>query len=293
MNSQLTYFQICYVRDHYQTESVKGMARHLQVPILWIKDLMKRSGWIVTKEMMYAKRAAKLRQVSTSTPEIDCYLQLNYLRVPVKTMAKAIGRSNSFVRTRMRQLGLVVPPEIIAQRIKDSQLKKGNTPPNKGRRMEEFMSPEVVIKFRANQFVKGQLPHNTAQADGEIRIRNMSNGCRYKMIRLGLGKWVLLHKHLWESIHGPVPPGMCLWAKDRNSLNENPDNWELITRKENIRRNGGSKDLSDNYVLGCIAPKDTEAKSYIRENLPDLIELKRTQLNLSRNLKKHGQKQNL
>lgn len=89
-----------------------------------------------------------------------------------------------------------------------------------------------------------------------------------------------------------MPSGHCLWAKDGNSLNTDPDNWELITRKENRIRNSGSVNLSDSFVSQCIAKNDPLLREEIKTNHQELIEVKRQQLILSRKIKNHGQKQN-
>lgn len=265
------------------------MADCLKVPVGRVRLLVKDYGWTLTREQLYSKRGAKLSQLSSSDPDTDDYLRTNYLLVPSKTMATALGRSDTFVRTRMRQLGLVIPREIIEQRKKESRFKSGHIPSNTGKKLEEFMDPDTIKKFRKNQFAKGNLPHNTATADGEIRIRTERKR-QYKWIRTSLGKWVQLHRHNWEKAHGPIPQGMCLWAKDGDSLNCDPDNWELITRQENVFRNSGSRNLKDGYILGLLAPRDRELKDQITAEYPELIELKRKELEANRIIRKHGQK---
>ena len=103
------------------------------------------------------------------------------------------------------------------------------------------MSNEQFEKCKKTMFKKGQLPKNTFPNDGVITIRHVhpdsNNTKSYKWIRISLGKWKLLHKHIWEHINGPVPKNHCLWFKDGNSMNCVIENLELITRAENARRN--------------------------------------------------------
>jgi hypothetical protein len=49
--------------------------------------------------------------------------------------------------------------------------------------------------------------------------------------------WKALHTILWEDANGPVPPGHALVFKDRDRLNVELENIELITRAELCRRN--------------------------------------------------------
>lgn len=93
---------------------------------------------------------------------------------------------------------------------------------------------------KETQFKKGQLPYNT-KYDGCITVR--SDG--YKYIRLAMNKWVLYHRYVWEQAYGPIPPGMILVFKDRNPLNCDLGNLELITRSENLRRNSNRKKAAE------------------------------------------------
>ncbi len=148
-------------------------------------------------------------------------------------MAAKINRSNCFTRKRMKQLNLIVPAEIIEQRKKDSQFKKGQESPTKGK----SMSPEIYEKVKKTMFKKGHITHNSYPEDGILVIRTDNKGRQYKYIRISLGKWQLLHQYNYENKYGKVPSGHCLCFKDGNSLNCEEDNIELITRSENARRN--------------------------------------------------------
>lgn len=50
------------------------------------------------------------------------------------------------------------------------------------------------------------------------------------------GQWLLEHKYNWEKVHGKIAKGFCLFFKDRNQLNCDLSNLELITLSENRRR---------------------------------------------------------
>jgi hypothetical protein len=50
-------------------------------------------------------------------------------------------------------------------------------------------------------------------------------------------RWRSLAAVVWERNHGPLPAGMVLWHRDRNSLDCRPENLEPVTRLERLRRN--------------------------------------------------------
>lgn len=178
-------------------------------------------------------------QPSTSNPKTDKFLQENYLTMPVRIIEKNIGRSRTFILTRMRQLGLVIPKEIIEQRIRECRIQPGAVPVNKGKKQSEFMSPEGIKRTLATRFKKGQRIHNEGK-NGDIRVRHnhKNRGDKpYKWIRIRKGKWEMLHVNLWKENHGRIPNGMIVVFKDGDTMNCKLENLELITREENMKRN--------------------------------------------------------
>lgn len=193
----------------------------------------------VDKEVTLMLRIDALRKKTTSTPEIDAVLAEKYLEVAVRPLAKLIGRSHTFVRIRLRQLGLVIPDELIAQRKESQLIKKGSTPPNKGKKLADVLSPDKLEKVLASAFKKGNVPHNTL-TDNTITTRRdfkYRGGAEYKWIRIKQGKWEMLHLHTWVKHNGPIPAGYCIRFKDGNTLNCDITNLEMITKAENMLRN--------------------------------------------------------
>lgn len=113
---------------------------------------------------------------------------------------------------------------------------KGHVPANKGLRRPGY----APGRMRETQFAKGQLPHN-ADPDfyvlGALRVDTEG----YIQMRVSFeqgGKgWRYLHRILWEDAHGPIPRGYILTFKDRERLNVELDNLELISMADNARRN--------------------------------------------------------
>lgn len=222
---------------------------------------------------------------TSSTPEIDAIIKKEYLNMPFKQLAMHIGKSYTFLITRMRQLELVVPREIIEQRINDSRIKKGTIPPNKGKSQSEYMSIEAIERTKETRFKKGNIPHNTVEGDGAIRIRHKKGEHPYKYIRLELGKWELLHRHIWKEHKGKIPDKHIITFKDGNTMNCVLENLECISQKENAIRNSSHENPTDNRVASYIAgKKNKDLKSEFLKH-PKLIEAKRQSLLLKRALK--------
>ena len=171
------------------------------------------------------------------TKKEDEFIKANYLKLPVKTIAKKINRSEAGISGALKRLGLVIPKELSVQRKQIGMYRKGQVAFNKGKKQSEFMCPEAIEKTKATRFQKGQLPHNSKGVkNGDITIRDV-NRKPYKWIRICLGKWEMLHVNNWEKINGHVPEGYILRFKDGDTMNCEPINLELIDRKTNMELN--------------------------------------------------------
>lgn len=156
----------------------------------------------------------------------------NYLTMPMKRISTVLGRADSVARQRLEVLGYKVPKEVAERFARESRYSVGTISPNKGKKMTK----EVREKVKHTWFKKGNLPFNT-KTDGVIVSRTDKTGKNYLYIRESVGKWELLHRHLWRKHHGKIPRGMLVVFKDRNQQNCVIENLELITREENMLRN--------------------------------------------------------
>lgn len=229
-----------YIRENYLIMSSRIMSKHLGCSRSAILRYMKINNLKVPKHIVKKWRVESLRGRTSFTKEEDEFIKNNYLKYPVKSLADKMNRSFTGIEGRLKAMSLKIPKELIKQRKKDSQYKKGNVPMNKGKKQTEYMSKEAIEKTKATRFKKGDIPANAFDEDGIITIRydhkNRSNR-KYKWIRVSLGEWEPLHKHNWEKENGPVPKGHCLWFIDGDSMNCEPENIELIIRAENAKRN--------------------------------------------------------
>lgn len=171
------------------------------------------------------------------TPQEDGFLKANYLTIPAKRMAKMLGRTEGTARQRMKILGIRPPEHVIEQFKRESYIKKGNVPPNKGKKIIDLYGPEALEKMKATQFKKGELPHTTLY-DGAITIRRDKTGRRYKWIRISKANWQMLHVYNWQQTHGEVPPGHIVVFKNKaNTMDCSVELLELISLEQNMLRN--------------------------------------------------------
>lgn len=254
-----------------------------------IGRFLKRNGLVVPPAVSRGFAIRKMFKPFTESE--DSFIHANIQEKSIKWISKEIKRTSAYVSKRVKELGY---QELINQKALDSRIKKGAVPSNKGKKQTEYMSPEAIRKTEGTRFKKGNMPHNCYHEVGKVVVRERTKE-KYKFICIEIGKWSQLHVVNWEKLNGPVPKGKCLWFMDGDTMNCDPSNWELITRKENLRRNN----LSDSAVASRLARIkngkqgnfiDHEArKEYLK--YPALIQLKREQLILSgkiNELKKNG-----
>lgn len=227
-----------FIKEHRLTRSSAIIAKEMKISKSAVLDYLKNNNLQLTKKQISKKKAATLKGRTSFTADQDEFIKDNYLKLPVRTMAKLINRSTTGINGRMSALNLVVPTTIIEERKKQSQFYKGIVAHNKGKKISEWMSEENIKKSIKNRFKKGHLPHNTA-FNGAITIRrDAKTGILYKYIRVDLGEWELYHRHFWEQKNGPIPEGCVIAFKDGNSLNcEDINNLQLLTMAENLKRN--------------------------------------------------------
>lgn len=225
-----------YIQANYQRKTGAEMARIIGVNKNVVNRYQLKYGYQTPKGVKANAMQKIMNNRTISTPLIDRYLHDHYLLVNVNQLSIRLGKSETFVKTRLRQLNLIIPPFIIEQRKRESRIKPGNIPANKGKKM----SPEVYEKAKATMFKKGGLPPNT-KYDGAIRYRNPRKNRigdhPYLFIRVSVGKWEMLHRYVWAQHHGPIPKGMNVVFKDGDTLNCDISNLEMITNKELMQRN--------------------------------------------------------
>lgn len=228
----LTQEQMDFIHNEGKELSVNEVAKTLRIGKDAISGYRERNGLTLSKEQWMAIRTNKLSSRSTFSQEEIDFIKANYLTMTSGEMEKHLKRSGCGIAGVMRKNGLVIPKEILEQRRLQSYYKKGQSPPNKGKKWDDFMSNEAQERSRATTYKKGNEPYNT-KWDGAERLTKDG----YIEVRVSKGKWELKHRVEWEKVNGKVPAAHCLWFKDRNTCNCDLSNLELIHRRENRLRN--------------------------------------------------------
>lgn len=79
--------------------------------------------------------------------EEDEFLTRYYGEYTAPEIAKMLGRSVASIKNRVNKLNIKLSPELREQRMKQGQFKKGFVPSNKGKKLEDFMSPETIERL--------------------------------------------------------------------------------------------------------------------------------------------------
>lgn len=225
-----------FIRANRLTLSCRELANHIGCSRTPISRYLQREGLTPTPDVIEQFRVRCLTGRTSSDAKTDRILRRHYLTVAPQQIADMVGRSETFVKTRLRQLGLIIPREIIEKRKADSRIQTGQQPFNKGRKQSEYMTRKAIARTKKTRFKKGQLPKNT-KADGVITLRTDNRGIQYKWIRVSLAKWMPLHRHIWEAANGPIPKGKKLVFKDGDTMNCDLSNLELLSAGDLMKRN--------------------------------------------------------
>lgn len=229
----LTYRQKQFIRKNRTKLKIQEIASSVGISRSALRRYMQNTGIALTKKERYRLVSERNKQRTSSDKKTDAYLRKNYLVKAPQKIADEIGRSETFVKTRLRQLNLKIPKSIILQRIADSRIKPGNVPLNKGKKMPKA----VYEKCKATMFKKGGQPANT-KYDGCIVTRKAKRGERpYQWIRIAKKQWKMLHVHVWENKYGPVPKGHVVIFRNKNTLDCRLRNLKLVTRAEHMQNN--------------------------------------------------------
>lgn len=158
------------------------------------------------------------------------YIRDNSWGVSSEEMAKRVNEKfgTDFTKQRMK---------VFRQRagIKSGVtgwFQRGHPPGNKGKTIDEYMTPETCAKVRATAFQKGNVPANWLPIGTERITKD-----RYRIVKVQnegelWDRWKFVHRLVWEEANGPVPDGYCICFKDGDHSNCDLDNMVLIKRSE-------------------------------------------------------------
>lgn len=172
-----------------------------------------------------------------------------------ETVAKKIGRTAIVVYRYAKLLGVNKSPEYKAKLKAEACAKitasgmgtrfpKGHVPMNKGLRRPGWSVGRG--RMQETQFKKGQRSGAAQAKYKPVGTVVMRDG--YMMMKVkdepesiaGKGalstNWMFVHKMVWESANGTIPPGYRIWWKDGDHLNCSLDNLEIVSGRDHIMR---------------------------------------------------------
>jgi hypothetical protein len=186
------------------------------------------------------------------------YLRAHYPHKPSAAIAEQLGCSVSRVYAKANEMGLKKseaflrsPESGLLQKGQTrpasvaTQFKRGQVPANKGLRRPGW----APGRMRETQFQRGSRTGAAAQnwkpigtisedPEGYLRIKVRDHVHGQEPSGFGNVKvWPLLHRHIWEQEHGPIPPKHMVSFKDGNRANCVLDNLELVSMADHCRRN--------------------------------------------------------
>ena len=108
------------------------------------------------------------------------------------------------------------------------QFVKGQPSWCKGRKQEEWMSPEAIERTKATRFKKGDHPWNTAAVGAEVR-RVYEDGRELTFIKVAMPDvWESKGRYIWEKEHGEIPEGHAVVFRDGDTNNFDIDNLDCV-----------------------------------------------------------------
>lgn len=166
------------------------------------------------------------------TKEVEEYLRENYLKLPIKKMARHFGHNYKWIERRLDKLGLFIPLEIRKKHLKESYFKKGKKSLNKGKHPKEYMSEESYSKMKKSFFKKGHKPHNSLKLGDEVR-RTEKGGKEYIYIKVAeRSRLVAKHRYIYEQYFGKIRHGYSVIFLDGNNTNFDIENLKAVSRQE-------------------------------------------------------------
>ena len=230
-------------------------------------------------------------------------LKVLYCDTPMFELIEKFNRDSMSISNKAYDLGLKRSVKFLngphGGRIKKgerigigTQFKKGLIPKNKGMKQIDFMKPEAIEKTKATRFKPGQIPSNikpigweriTKDGYVEVKVRNSGIDSKNK-------NFELKHRLIWKAHHGEIPSNMIVeFLPGVNKINFSVSDLVLRTRKENMIRN---TDCDNSIIKRYLKVKDPELIEKIKNDAPELINLKRNSIKLTNKIKEVCQLKN-
>ena len=217
------------LRRHYPNGNLDTLAERIGVSVLAVKS---RARVLGIRRKIHAKVPWTEKQIK--------FLSEHYATMSAEEIAPKVKHGLSSIYNKAKEFGLKKSPDFIRECGRRTanhpasiaaRFRKGQEPLNKGKRQEEFMSPESIERTKQTRFKKGHVPYNAKPVgyeridkDGYVLLK--ASGCR---------NMVLKHRYVWEKHNGPIPKGYNVSFKDGDRTNCELQNLMLVSRKEAAR----------------------------------------------------------
>jgi hypothetical protein len=230
-------------------------------------------------------------------------LKLLYCDTPMFELIKKFDRNSMSISNKAYDLGIKRSAEFLSGpyggRIKkgqiigkDSQFKAGVPGWNKGKSQSDYMSFESIEKTKLTRFKKGNIPLNhknigyeriTKDGYVEVKVRDAVIDSKNK-------NFELKHRLIWKQYYGKIPEGMNVeFIPGADKINFTISDLVIRTRKESMIRNAES----DNSIIKrFLKIKEPELIEKIKNDAPEIIDLKRKAIKLNNKIKEICQSKN-
>ena len=172
------------------------------------------------------------------TESEDALMREHYPNKNMAFMMDLLERSGCSIYNRANTLSIrksqsyLDSPDACRLRCGDNigakfRFKKGQIPPNKGKRME------ARGRSAETQFKKGAIPSNCRP----VFSTRVVDGYQEIKVAEGMRQWKQLHRVIWARLNGQIPKGCNLIFLDGNRSNTSIANLSVMTKAENMKRN--------------------------------------------------------
>lgn len=240
------------------------------------------------------------------------FIKENFHKMNNRQIAKALGKTLTVVRNKCRELGLLHMEleywtEEQIEYLKAHYKLKGDS--EIAREFNKLWPKKKLWTKKHIDKKRGYLGLRRTQEE-QFRIRtgryletdyadfnglNFPQGKKRLWLNNGKFRWMIkvgpvfvsMARFIWEQAHGPIPKGMKILFIDSDTSNCTLANLRLVSQADigRIIAEKSHGKLSDGYVAGVMAFKNPEMKKILL-NCPTLLEAKRQQLLLNRQLGK-------
>ena len=182
----------------------------------------------------------------------------NYKGITTYVLADMVNKKFGLNISRVQMKNFLTRHKLSNGLMTYSQFKKGQVPHNKGKKM----SDKQYAQCKGTMFQKGSIPPNRREIGDE---RFDKDG--YVVVKVADGRknrnWKPKHHVVYESVHGPIPPGYRVCFLDGNKYNFDINNIVIVKKgvHATVCKSGGytkNADITQANIL--IKSLDYEAK---------------------------------